>query len=107
MMTEVGCSRHGNLLCTPCAEQALHDKRVSELERRLAEENRIALEREVKVAALTKRLAAAQSEVIVCDRCKGKGYHHGFGEDGYDPDWCEKCGGSGSWLKEQTQQVPR
>jgi hypothetical protein len=30
-----------------------------------------------------------------CDRCAGKGYHHGFGEDGCDPDWCSVCGGSG------------
>jgi len=31
-----------------------------------------------------------------CERCAGKGYHHGFGEDGVDPDWCDTCGGSGS-----------
>lgn len=30
-----------------------------------------------------------------CERCKGVGYHHGFGEHGHDPDWCEVCGGSG------------
>jgi len=30
-----------------------------------------------------------------CDRCKGKGYHHGFGEHGWDPDWCVVCGGPG------------
>lgn len=31
-----------------------------------------------------------------CERCSGKGYHHGFGENGHDPDWCEVCGG-GAW----------
>lgn len=30
-----------------------------------------------------------------CSRCSGKGYHHGFGEDGHDPDWCSVCGGPG------------
>jgi len=30
-----------------------------------------------------------------CPRCKGKGYHHGFGEHGHDPDWCSNCGGPG------------
>lgn len=28
-----------------------------------------------------------------CSRCEGRGYHHGFGEHGHDPDWCEICGG--------------
>lgn len=32
---------------------------------------------------------------IPCDRCSGRGYHHGFGENGTDPDWCSKCGGPG------------
>lgn len=30
-----------------------------------------------------------------CKRCDNKGYHHGFGENGHDPDWCEVCGGAG------------
>lgn len=30
-----------------------------------------------------------------CPRCHGKGYHHGFGEKGADPDWCLDCGGPG------------
>lgn len=30
-----------------------------------------------------------------CPRCNGKGYHHGFGEQGADPDWCLDCGGPG------------
>jgi hypothetical protein len=37
-------------------------------------------------------------EFVECPRCKGKGYHHGFGEGGVDPDWCEDCGGPGQML---------
>lgn len=33
-------------------------------------------------------------EMSPCRRCNGTGYHHGFGEDSHDPDWCEECGGS-------------
>ena len=35
------------------------------------------------------------AEFVPCERCQGKGYHHGFGEGGVDPDWCERCGGPG------------
>lgn len=31
--------------------------------------------------------------MLKCERCDGRGYHHGFGENGHDPDWCEVCGG--------------
>lgn len=34
-------------------------------------------------------------ETFVCRRCKGEGYHHGFGEHGRDPDWCSCCHGPG------------
>ena len=34
--------------------------------------------------------------VVKCPRCEGRGYHWGFGEDGFDPDWCSECGGSQS-----------
>jgi hypothetical protein len=34
--------------------------------------------------------------MIDCPRCNGRGYHHGFGEHGHDPDWCEQCGGPGT-----------
>lgn len=35
-----------------------------------------------------------------CRRCEGKGFHHGFGEGGHDPDWCDRCGGQGlEWPK--------
>lgn len=40
----------------------------------------------------------ADGEVLAwvdCPTCDGKGYHHGFGEDGCDPDWCTQCGGPG------------
>lgn len=39
-------------------------------------------------------------EFTPCPRCEGKGYHHGFGEDGRDPDWCDKCGGPGELATE-------
>jgi hypothetical protein len=39
--------------------------------------------------------ARLESEMVPCPRCTGKGYHHGFGEGGHDPDWCENCGGPG------------
>jgi hypothetical protein len=29
-----------------------------------------------------------------CPRCEAKGYHHGFGPGGVEPDWCENCGGN-------------
>ena len=38
--------------------------------------------------------------VTVCSRCDGRGYHHGFGEHGHDPDWCERCGGAQYNFKE-------
>jgi len=38
--------------------------------------------------------------VAKCPRCKGRGYHHGFGEHGHDPDWCSECGGDGNDIKE-------
>lgn len=45
------------------------------------------------------RFMQANAEVVDCPRCKAKGYHHGFGEDGHDPDWCENCGGPGTVSK--------
>lgn len=32
--------------------------------------------------------------MLKCERCDGRGYHHGFGETGHDPDWCADCGGN-------------
>jgi DnaJ-class molecular chaperone len=37
-----------------------------------------------------------------CHRCTGRGYHHGFGEDGMDPDWCSECGGPGEVAESRT-----
>jgi hypothetical protein len=42
------------------------------------------------------RFMQANSETDPCPRCTGNGYHHGFGEHGHDPDWCESCGGPGT-----------
>lgn len=46
---------------------------------------------------LSETIANADYEpsMAQCDRCSGRGYHHGFGEDGADPDWCTVCGGAG------------
>ena len=46
--------------------------------------------REVIEAALK----ANEIDMVPCDRCDGRGYHHGFGEHGHDPDWCVKCDGA-------------
>lgn len=49
------------------------------------------------VAAYDEALAAKYadpSSYTDCPRCCGRGYHHGFGDDGNDPDWCENCGGA-------------
>lgn len=47
---------------------------------------------------LTRAINAYDHAISVtapCPRCNGKGYHHGFGETGHDPDWCNDCGGPG------------
>lgn len=41
-------------------------------------------------------LKQPKNEPSPCPRCDGKGCHHGFGEDGVDPDWCLDCGGCGA-----------
>ena len=47
-------------------------------------------------AALTAFNKAVNDPMVLqCERCEGRGYHHGFGEHGHDPDWCEVCGGGG------------
>jgi hypothetical protein len=40
-----------------------------------------------------------------CVRCKGRGYHHGFGDGGHDPDWCVDCGGAGRWVHMNEEDV--
>lgn len=52
------------------------------------------VEDEALVTELAAALDAAEAAIKPCPRCGGKGYHHGFGEDGHDPDWCADCGGS-------------
>lgn len=48
------------------------------------------------------RLASGERRVVLveacCVRCKARGYHHGFGEGGHDPDWCIDCGGAGTFM---------
>ncbi len=46
-------------------------------------------------AAAYNRFLAAINDTAPCARCSQRGYHHGFDEDGHDPDWCQTCGGSG------------
>lgn len=40
--------------------------------------------------------------MVDCPRCNGYGYHHGFGEHGHDPDWCEMCGGA-QYVQDENQ----
>jgi len=39
---------------------------------------------------------------VTCGWCGGKGYHHGFGEGGHDPDWCSRCLGAAKWAEPMT-----
>lgn len=51
------------------------------------------------VDRITRYLGTSDEPTMIdCPRCKGEGSHHGFGEGGRDPDWCEDCGGIGSVL---------
>ena len=50
--------------------------------------------------------AESNPNMVRCPRCEGKGYHHGFGENGYDPDWCELCEGTASVLAEGEELRP-
>lgn len=45
-------------------------------------------------AIIEAALKANEGDMVPCDRCDGRGWHHGFGERGHDPDWCVKCDGS-------------
>jgi hypothetical protein len=50
------------------------------------------------IERITRYLALCDNpEFVECPTCKGKGYHHGFGETGRDPDWCSDCGGPGQY----------
>lgn len=48
----------------------------------------------LEAARASYRHAEENPRFVECPRCKGVGYHHGFGEEGNDPDWCSQCGGS-------------
>lgn len=52
-------------------------------------------EEEVELALAAFNTVINNPQVVPCKRCEGKGFHHGFGEDGNDPDWCSDCGGGG------------
>jgi hypothetical protein len=61
-----------------------------------------------EVIARLRRYAKLQTEpeFIPCPKCSGKGYHHGFGEHGHDPDWCEECGGPGELCHPDGNHAP-
>ncbi|MFC6487306.1 hypothetical protein [Nitratireductor sp. GCM10026969] len=66
----------------------------------------MATDRQIEAAKAAFRKAEATPRTIDCPRCDGFGYHHGFGEDGYDPDWCSQCGGGGFDLPEGEEDRP-
>lgn len=49
---------------------------------------------EAMVSLAFETFCTSCNEMMACPRCDGRGYHHGFGENGHDPDWCNDCGGS-------------
>lgn len=55
---------------------------------------------------LARTLAEIETETMPCPRCNGYGYHHGFGEHGHDPDWCEQCGGPGFVMAHDATKTP-
>jgi len=63
--------------------------------------------RELVRTAVSENWAVRDSDFHACARCGGSGHHHGFGDDGYDPDWCIECGGAGQyceWTEELGEQ---
>ena len=70
------------------------DERIAELEARILELETVTDE-QVERAAKAYDDACMTPTFKPCPRCNGKGYHHGFGESGADPDWCDNCGGVG------------
>lgn len=55
---------------------------------------------------IAKTLTAIETEMMPCKRCNGYGYHHGFGEHGHDPDWCETCGGAQTIMAHDATKTP-
>jgi len=100
-----------NILADKHAAAADHERyfnlsqsRIQEL---LAEVARLSTvtEEDVQGAVDAYNKAEANPVMKKCTRCDGKGYHHGFGEHGHDPDWCENCGG-GEWeLADEHQSI--
>ncbi len=52
-------------------------------------------DKEIRETLAAFNTAINEPVIDECLRCGGKGYHHGFGETGHDPDWCLDCGGGG------------
>jgi hypothetical protein len=80
-----------------------HAERIAAASKRLAElmsaAGNVASGRDAIVSRVRRYLQLQESpEFKPCPRCNGQGYHHGFGEHGHDPDWCEDCGGPGEIL---------
>lgn len=63
-------------------------------------------EKALEAARLAYMHAEANPDMVRCANCSGHGYHHGFGENGADPDWCTHCGGSGYDLADGEQNRP-
>lgn len=53
-----------------------------------------AAKRERAIAEAVRTFAVATNATVNCQKCEGRGYHHGFGDNGHDPDWCSECGGA-------------
>ncbi len=52
-----------------------------------------------QIEAIADKVEKHETEAVVtCPRCGSKGYHHGFGEHGHDPDWCVDCVGISEWI---------
>jgi hypothetical protein len=67
----------------------------------------MSMDEKALVAAREAYRAAEESpHVVPCPKCEGRGYHHGFGEDGADPDYCSRCGGGGYDLAEGEEHRP-
>lgn len=81
-----------------------YHREYPKLEARIA---RLANFTDADVEAVAEAYNKAEANPVMrpCSRCAGKGYHHGFGEYGLDPDWCETCGGGGVELADKNQSI--
>lgn len=55
---------------------------------------RVPTEAEIEAALEAFNAVVNAPQMVPCPKCEGRGYHHGFGEDGASPDWCTDCGGN-------------